>query len=295
MEDQIVQTQESVQQPASGTVQPVVEKKTESVLPEPDLLTKVSKYKKQEVPVKENSDSFFDYKEIENIKDPIAKEVAIKAYKSMQSDYTKKTIDISNVRKSSEEKISSLEKQLQQDGNWTPERIQQLLNNPQFLTAAQQVAKNQNPQGSGLTDEQYSALSDREKSEMNALSMKVNQLEQANYQSLINQQDVQLKSKYEDYNSTKIDESLATLAKVSPHQLREYVYKATLHDDHVKNAYDMGLQDGANKNKEKISAFSPSGGQAVNGDNTITKDKGETDASFFVRLAQNRLAQFRKK
>jgi hypothetical protein len=170
-----------------------------------------------------------------------------------------------------------------------------LLNNPQFLTAAQQVAKNQNPQGSGLTDEQYSALSDREKAEMTALSTKVNQLEQANYQSLINQQDVQLKSKYDDYDPTKIEEALVSLTKLPAYQLRESVYKASLHDEHVKNAYEMGFQDATNKNKEKIGAFSPIGVQAVNGENVLVKEKNETDQAFFLRNAMQRLAQFKKK
>src|ERR1043165_3233507 len=89
------------------------------VVNEPDLMTKITQFKK---PV-ETTNVAFDYKEIEGIKDQVAKEIAIKAYKSMQSDYTKKTQEIAEQRKSFEQK-------LQEAQTWSPERIQkELLNN----------------------------------------------------------------------------------------------------------------------------------------------------------------------
>ena len=64
---------------------------TTPVIPEPDLMTKVTQFKRPETsPVAEGVDIGFDYKEIEAIKDPVAKDIAIKAYRSMQSGVTKK-------------------------------------------------------------------------------------------------------------------------------------------------------------------------------------------------------------
>ncbi len=253
-----------------------------AVKSEPDLITKVTQFKKETVQP-EGVDINFDYKELENIKDPVAKEVAMKAYKSMQAGATKKFQEASQLKKEAEEKLKSVEKK-----QWTPELIQkELLNDPQFLSAAQLISGNNNNTESSL-------LSDEEKAEMNRLKNKVMTLEQSNQLALISQEDAQLSSKFSDYNSVRIDEALSNLVNTQPHKLREYVYKATFHDEHVKAAYEMGLQESKKNNQEKINAFSANGSQVNSSENIPVKDKGESDTAYFIRLAQSRMAQMKK-
>ena len=258
---------------------------------EPDLLTKVTQYKSVEpqTPAPDNQvDIGFDYKEIESIADPKAKEIAIKAYKSMQSGATKKYQEIAQIRK-------DLEVKLQNETNWTPERIQKELNNPQFIQAAQKVAETmQNPQNSGLTNEEFSALSDREKAEIVMLKNEVNSLKQANNHAFISQHDAQLKSKYSDYDAKVIDDTLAKLATAQPHELREWIYKAVLHDTHVKNAYEMAKQEKLQLNQERVNGLSPTGLNA-NTNDAFVREKNESPQQFLQRIMQGRLQMAKAK
>ncbi len=257
-------------------------------VPEPDLITKVTQFKKQPAPVQSNAsspdnlDMGFDYKEIESIQDPIAKEVAIKAYKSMQSGFTKKSMDIAQQRKDLEAKLSDMNK-------WTPSRIQELLNNQEFLQAAQQVTGNQN-QNTGLTDEEFSTLTDKEKTEILQLKSTVNELKQKEFQSVIHQTDTQLKSRYPDYDPIMVDEGIARLSRMSPNEIREYVYKAINHEEHMRNAYEVGRSDREKLNQEKVNASTIDGTSAVNSD-----DMPGVNKKNFLEIAQYRLSQFKKR
>lgn len=171
---------------------------------EMDLISKVAEFRKSQpvaAPVQSQTDGAFNYNEIENIKDPVAKEIAIKAYKSLQGDYTRKTQELAEQRK-------SLESKMQETKGWTAQRIQQeLLNNPEFLQAAQEIAQVQNPANSGLTDEQFSALTDSEKAQLSSLKSEINQLKQTNanaaFMAAVSQEDARLQARYTDYNPKK--------------------------------------------------------------------------------------------
>ena len=259
--------------------------------PEPDLITKVTQFRKQEIvkPVIDNAvDIGFDFKELENIKDPAAKEIAMKAYKSMQGGVTKKFQEAADIRKTAEQKLQEMSK-------WTPERLQQELKNPEFLAVAKEMANAvENPKGSGLTDDEYSTLTESEKAEMTALKNKINLLEQSNIAAVTAQQDVQLSSKYADYNPAQINSIMNDMYSGKINATREHIYKAFLHDEHVKSAYEMGKQDGVKLNKEQVGAVSVNGVQVINSQDVPVKNKWERDQDYFLRLAQNRLAQNKK-
>lgn len=260
-------------------------------VPEPDLITKVTQFKRQE-PVKTPPDVMvdigFDYKELEAIKDPVAKEIAMKAYKSMQGGVTKKFQEAADIRKSAEQK-------LQEMSRWTPERLQQELKNPEFLEVAKKMASTvENPANSGLTNDEYSTLTETEKAEMSALKNKINLLEQSNIAAVTAQQDAQLSSRYADYNPAQINSIMNDMYSGKINATREHIYKAFLHDEHVKSAYEMGKQDAAKLNQEKLGAVSVNGIQVLNAQDVPVRNKGERDQEYFVRLAQNRLAQSRK-
>ena len=264
---------------------------TPTPAPEPDLITKVTQFRKQEAPksVPDNMvDIGFDFKELENIKDPAAKEIAMKAYKSMQGGVTKKFQEAADIRKTAEQKLQEMSK-------WTPERLQQELKNPEFLAVAKQMASAvENPSDSGLTNDEYSTLTESEKAEMTALKNKINLLEQSNIAAVTAQQDVQLSSRYADYNPAQINSIMNDMYSGKINATREHIYKAFLHDEHVKSAYEMGKQDGIKLNKEQVGAVSVNGIQVINAQDVPVKNKGERDQDYFLRLAQNRLAQNKK-
>lgn len=270
-----------------------------SNVPEVDLITKVNDFKKSQVNAEPKVDNnLFDYKEIEDIKDPVAKEIAMKAYKSMQAGFTKKTQDLAEQRKSVEAKIQEMQ-------NWSPERIQrELLNNPQFVQAAQQIAgvTDQNPQNSGLTDEQFSALTDKEKAELSAiknqnsvLANEINNLKQSNYQALVAQRDAELKTRFTDYNPLEIDNTIKTLSSMNPVEIREHVYKSLRFEESVKAAYELGRSEKNELNKQKIDAFSTNGSASTNSGNFPVRDKNDNDLSWFQKLANFRLSESKKR
>lgn len=262
---------------------------TTPVIPEPDLMTKVTQFKRPETsPVAEGVDIGFDYKEIEAIKDPVAKDIAIKAYRSMQSGVTKKFQEASVMKKEAEEARRQVEIKLEQAKYWSQERVQtELLNNPQFLAIAQAMSAPNNAPNDSL-------LSEEERTKINGLEAEINRLKQTNFQSMISQQDNVLRTKYADYNPVQIDETIARLSKMQPQEIREWVYKAIMHDPHVKSGYELAKQELSQLNQERVSAFSPSGGQAVITSDAPSKEKGESDSNFFSRLYQNNKARLLK-
>ena len=283
-------------------VAPVVEQVAAPVeAPEVDLITRVSQFKKTQVaqPAKSNVDIGFDYKEIEGIQDPIAKEIAIKAYKSMEAGVQKKFQDLASQRREVE---AQQQQMVESAKNWSPERIQnELLSNPQFLQAAQAVAGNSSNQ-SNLTEEQYSALTENEKSEFSAiksqnsvLANEINSLKQVNYQAIVAQKDVNLQAKYPDYNPVEIDNTIKQLATMSPLDIREHVYKSIRHDEDVKAAYELGRSESKQLSQQKINAFAPNGSTMNNSGDFPVRDKSDNDMSWFSKIANYRLAQSKKR
>lgn len=263
------------------------------VTPPISLIDKVSQFKKSQTENKttttENQNSFFDYKEIEKISDPSARKFAEDAYKSMQSGFTKKTQEIAEQKRSFDQKLQEMQ-------NWSPERIQrELLNNPQFLQAAQQIAQVNNPPNSGLTDEQFSALTPQERAQIDALKSKINTLEQSNFQAVVAQRDNQLQTRYPDYNPTQIDATIRDLAQMNPLDIREHVYKSLKHDEDVAAAYELGKQESKGLNQEKINAITPIGSSSTNSNDLPLREKGDTDQTYFMKMANYRLAQFKNR
>lgn len=254
------------------------------VEPAGDILTRVSKKKEfpKELTPEESAQTF---KEFESITDPTLKAEAIRKYKDVQSYATK----------TNQEKIA-LEKKFQefqdQSKNWTPERIQrELLNNPQFLQAAQSVASVQNPVNSGLTDEQFSALTPGEKNQMMQMNQQIGELKQQNFLAALNQKDALLQAKYGDYDALKINQGIQDLARMNPLDIREQAYKALLHDEHVKAAYELGKQEASTLNQTRAQASTQPGVQLSPSDKRPIRDKRDTDMSYFVKIAEARLAE----
>ena len=251
--------------------------------PEVPLVQRVAKMKIEKVnpPVDEATNPFGltkeDYDKVNS--DPVLS----KFYKSMQSGLTKKTQEIADIKR-------SLESQTGQ--RWTPERIQQLLNDPEFIQSAQQVAGTSVPKGEGYTSEEWSTLTDAEKSEIIGLKREVSQLKQSNQLALKAQQDSMLQQTYANYDSQKVDTLLSQMMNGSLQATREHLWKVLDYEPAVDRAYKLGRQDERGGNIERVQSLSPMGVPAQP-NQEIQPEKGESNENFWRRIIDRRLAEKR--
>jgi hypothetical protein len=266
-------------------VAPVVETPKVETPKEEDLISRVSKVKVEQPKAKEPepSNPFSltreDWDKVQS--DPSLK----KYYQSMLTDYQKKTTELSEQRKVIEQQKAS--------ANWTPERIQQLMNDPQFVQAAQQVAAVQNPPNSGLTDQEYSALTDKEKAQLSSMQNELHQMKLQNYQMQQRQQDEKLVGKYANYAPDIVDTTIHKLVNNQITATREDIWKVVDYDNAVQRAYQLGKQDRALENNEKQQSLSVEGYSAVPQEKAPEIEKGESSTNFFKRLAVRRLSEFK--
>ena len=262
-------------------VQVTTEKK-----PEPDLITRVSQFKKEEKPEtitsQEAKDTFGltneDFEKVNT--DPVLS----KFYKSMQADYTRKTQAVANDKKEAD-KIKA------EFSSWTPERIQQLLNDQNFVNAAQVVMKSQAPVNFEGTQEDWSVLSDTDKVKFQNLEREVSVLKQQNYQVRKIQEDETLKSKYTNYNPQAIDVLTAELLQGKVQATREHLWKVYDYDGAIERAYQLGLLDSKDGLREKVSSSSMEGTMATSSKEPLKKEETETDRGYFKRIFLNNLAR----
>ncbi len=170
---------------------------------------------------------------------------------------------------------------------WTVERVQELLQDPGFIQASQSVVQS-NP--SGLTDEEYSTLTDAEKAQFTSLQDKINRLEQANNQAMLAQQDTQLKTRYANYDPKQVDELMQGLMQNKVQATREHLWKVVDYDNAVERAYQMGLQDRKMESTDKYNSMSLPG-QTSTPTGTVDPEKNESGVNFFRRIALKRLAE----
>lgn len=245
--------------------------------PEVDLVTRVSQVQEKKEEPQENKFNINDLDaEIDKIQDANLKDQFLKMKKSLISGENKKYEEIANLRKDLEAKLSSVT-------NWTPERLKEELSKPDFVQAANQVIQTGNPKGSGLSDEQWSALSDDEKAELKQLKQKITMLEQSNFQALKTQQDATLKTKYANYDPSVVDNVIQQMATGKVQITREDIWKAIDHDSAIKRAYELGLVDKNTQNAEKVNAMSYDGSRNIAVPSGVERREGESISDFMKR------------
>ncbi len=145
MEDNVVSQQNTNQQ-----VQ------TKEPTKQDDLITRQSQVKLPEKQTQQQQTSeTFNVNDINNIEDATAREYALKAYKSMEKGYQQKYQEVATTRKTFEADKQRFETEKSDFSNWSPEKVQALLSNPEFVQAAQKGRGVQNTNA-----EEYSGLSD---------------------------------------------------------------------------------------------------------------------------------------
>jgi hypothetical protein len=263
------------------TKEPIVTK-------EPDLVTRVSQVKVEpEVKPTEVKEPEFDFKEIDKITDPAAKEYAEKAYKSFQRGFNQKFQELAEIRKTYETKTA-------ETSNWTPERVQQLLNDGTFVNAAKSVMATQAPSTFEGTQEDWSGLSDTDKAKFHQLENKINFLEQQNFQTKRVQEDESLKTKYVNYKPEAIDILTADLLANKVQATREHLWKVYDYDDAVRRAYELGKEDRQLETTEKKSSTSVEGLTTTSSKEIPTPEKNESNRAFWNRIVLSNLTRLKE-
>jgi len=254
-----------MEQVTTNLTPPVTETKPEV---KPDLVTRASQVKVEPKPTQVNEPEF-DYKEIEAIKDPVAKEIALKAYKSFQRGFNQKFQDIASLRK-------DLENKSQEFSNWTPERVQSLINDPKFVEAARNVVGTQNEQT-------YETETDKKVKE---LENQLNQLKGQSVLQTFKQQDEEIAKRYANYNPKKVDEITAEMLSGKVQATREHLWKVLDYEDAVQRAYQLGLEDKKLNLNDKISSasYSPNSTTITSSGEKPMPEKGESDRDFLKRM-----------
>jgi len=177
-----------------------------------------------------------------------AKKYAETAYKSFEKGFQKKFQDLAELKK-------TLESSVAHSSSWTTEKIQSLLQDPSFVSAAQGVLGQSNQNFSG-DDDGYSALSDTDKREITEVKRQNHMLLQQQNLLLMKQQDEMLKSKFPNYKPEAVDTITADLLQGKVKNTREYIWKAYDYEEGINRAYQLGMQDARQNLNENIQGAS---------------------------------------
>jgi hypothetical protein len=183
--------------------------------------------------------------------------------------------------------------ELRQRG-WDKNSVQQLLNDPTFQAQVNELQQErqveQNPQGSGLSDEEWSYLSPKEKA-MLANTQKMQQEDRKKMDQFFQKQewekqDLQIKSRYKNYEPKYVDEAFNGLVSGKIQATREDLWKAIDYENAVKRAYELGKKDRALDLNEKVTASSPASGFNMNQSKDVPqKGEKENGVEYFKRIA----------
>ena len=257
--------------------------------PKEDLISRVSKVKVEDKPTELNiEEPKFDVNDIENIADPVAKEQALRAYKSFQRGFNQKFQELADLRKKLEV--------TQQPTTWTKDRIRQELNKPDFIQASQEVLQEQNPPDSGMNDTEWSALTTNEKKQWQAMQSELASLkQQQNRQQILQNfkmQDDTLKTKYANYDPQAVDIITNELLTGKRQATREDLFRSLDYEKAVKRAYELGKQDGNLDKQDKVNASAYDGiSTGKPATDVPVAEKNESTNSFFGRIVANNIAK----
>jgi len=190
---------------------------------------------------------------LDDIKDPAARSLMEKRLKELESGYNKKYEDLANKRKELEAKMS-------QSNAWSPERLEQALKDPTFVSLVQARQQQATAQAApntweGSADE-WSALTPEEKQQFAHLNNRLSAQEQMMSKMLQAEEDTKLKQTYPDYDPSVVDQIQQDLMSGKLIATREHLWKVANHDAAVERAYKLGLQDRKLELSDKLNASS---------------------------------------
>jgi hypothetical protein len=230
----------------------------------------------------------FDRNEYNDILSKLPPEVQEQAklyQRSIQSDADRKYQEAARLREEAEEL---------RNAGWDRDTVQRALNDPTFKSHIQQLkeeqAYQQNPEGSGVSDEEWSYLSPKEKALL--YETRKSQLEQANkfnaylQKQEYEKQDLEIKSRYKNYDPKKVDDIFQGLLSGKVQATREHLWKVLDYEDAVKRAYKMGQADKNMDINDKVQASSSTGNLNIQQSSDVPKrNEKESTVEYFKRIA----------
>jgi len=265
-----------------------------------DLLSRITRFVDETSPKDKSEDKIDEdvfndaefRKKIDNLQDPELKQYMLSMRKTGVRGIQERLQEISEMRK----ELTALQQGI--NPGWSPERIQKLLNDKEFLNAAQTVLGNTGQQEQFEDDGEYVPDSVKQKlakleEENSQFKQQWNNFSQQQTQAQRIQEHERLKERYGNYDPNKVDELITGLIQGKVQAGPEVVYKAYFHDDNVKNAYEMGRRDamGGVTEKQQASSFHTNSVQQPTGE--IKPEKDETNKQFLNRIIKNKLSQLR--
>lgn len=232
---------------------------------------------------------------LDDVTDPKAKELLQAKLKEANRAIGSKFEEAARLRKDLESERSR---------PWTPERIQELIKDPNWrsaaVTALEARAKTGAPSAWEGTDEQWSALNDDEKKAFRALEDKVTRLESDQVQRDDATEHEQVKSEFADYDADKVKSFQRDImeGRVSQLQIKRLIWQAINFERYLEQSYKFGLEDRNGNLKTKLNGSSTttgSGASTETDEGLPTKKEGESNRSFFKRVAEYRLEQNKSK
>ena len=248
-----------------------------------DLITRVSEVKPPAEPIPTDGYDKTAHDQMISALSPEA-QAQVKAYEaSVMSGANKKFQEAAEIRKEMAQP-------------WTPDRVQSLLNDPAFVQSAQEVTQKQalaqNPQGSGMQDQEWSALTDNERKQFYAVQQGQAQMQGQMNQLMAIQEDQNLMTRYKNYNADAINQAQDDFRNGRVNATREHIHKILDYDAAIKRAYVMGQQDRQTDIQGKVNASTdPAGVNTAPATDIPEKPKGMSNVQHFINLAQNRMKQ----
>lgn len=281
-----IQTKETVATPAPVAKEAPVTPKVD------DLMKNISKPDQTPVQVAESEVLSQAKTELDQIKDPVARKLVEDKIRNLEKGYNQKYMSLADEKRVLEAERNRL------NAPWTPDRLKSELAKQDFISSAQTLNSMRPPEGTGVSDEQWSYLTPDEKAQImrpiEELNRKISVLETQNQSVVRDKIDTTMKSKWGDYDPSKVDQFFQTVndRRLSDEQLIDMSWKALNFDRYVERAHKLGLEGRQSDLQEKFNSTSFSGsGNAQVQEEPPKRGESENSQTFFKRLADWRRNQ----
>lgn len=176
---------------------------------------------------------------------------------------------------------------------YSKEDIQAMLQDPTFVQTVQQLNEEkqfaENPQGSGLSNEEWSYLSAKEKAMLIQTQKKQAELESkwnayAQMQEHQKQHDT-LKTRYKNYDAAAVTEIYEGLVSGKVQANLEHLWKALDYEAAIKRSYELGKRESSGEIQQKLNASTPVGLNVNQAHEIPKKDPKVSGVDYFKQLA----------
>lgn len=269
--------------PTAPAATPVTHPTIEAPTQQQDLLKRVAQPATSPTPPNESPKVSVS---MDDIKDPIARQLLEKRLAEANESISKTFGQVGADKAKLMKQVEDLQSKINQ--NWTPQRLQQELSRQDFVQAAQALQAQAPPNGWEGSPAEWSSLTQSEKQQFQNIVASQQTLTQQMNHMLQSQIDSQLKTQYPDYDPTQVDSFYRESAegRVAPDRIREMIHKALNYESHTRRAYELGQQDKANLNQERVQGMTTQTTPATISPNKPERLAGETAQHWLSKVTK---------